>query len=341
MGRARVSLKPILNERSRKTTFMQRKKGLFKKISEFSTLCRVEACLIIYDDGNGNVGPVTWPQDPVVVRSIIENYDHQRIERPSKTFDIQDFFENRKNMIEAEISKLHKQAREIKYPTWDPSLSNMGEEQLSAFLANVNAKILACDKKIDMLKNVNQDEDNISFMASHPSQPNFMYNISQSQIINTSMELLSNNDERMNFTNATNQYVRGGGSILRNMQQGNACFSCIPDTTQERFTCSQSSQLNCFQNNSQSQLITHKGKNDTLNISNQFVEWTNTPIRIEDCYNPINGDIVGHASKPDISFLKNISTQSHNRLQGVVLPNLPPLLDQNQLHYHRNMHSLM
>ncbi|KAL3005252.1 hypothetical protein AAZX31_08G209900 [Glycine max] len=107
MGRKRITLKPISNERSRKSTFKQRKEGLITKNSQLSTMCRIEACLIVYDDMNDDVGTMTWPKDPTLVRPIIENYESQRAEKPPNTFVIDDFFENRKNMIESEISKLH------------------------------------------------------------------------------------------------------------------------------------------------------------------------------------------------------------------------------------------
>ena len=317
MGRKRITLKPISNERSRKSTFKQRKEGLITKISQLSTMCRVEACLIVYDEMNDDVGTMTWPKDPTLVRPIIENYESQRAEKPPNTFVIDDFFENRNNMIESEISKLHKQAREIKYPSWDPSLSNMGDEQLRAFIANVNAKIEACDQRIDMLKNTNQDEaNNINSMQNmHGSrQLNFMQNISQSQIIPTPAEPLvlnDNNGRVLNFANSTNQ-VGGASShginMLRNIQQDDAnCSSYMPSMAQ--------SKLNCLQNNSQSQLITLqtlrslKAKNKMVDFTNQVVvpqdsinqlgesldwtnhhgefEWANGLIGVEDWSNPL------------------------------------------------------
>ncbi|RDX87475.1 Agamous-like MADS-box protein, partial [Mucuna pruriens] len=190
-------------------------------MSEFCTLCGVEACLIMYDDDNGDVGPMTWPQDPIMVRSIIQNYELQlkKNKRPHKNFDIEDFFENRNNMVEAEISKVHKQITNIKYPIWDPIFKNMEEEQLKAFIDLVNAKIEACDHRINMLKN--HSEANFSVMqnmiqasasSSHPSQ-----------IIPTPMDPLNDNNGRMDFTNTINQIDRacnhGINNTIRNMQQ--------------------------------------------------------------------------------------------------------------------------
>ena len=79
MGRARITLKPISNERSRKATFIRRKKGLMKKISEFFKKCRGKHCLIVYDEGNGDVRPVISPQNPREVHSIIQFKSTMRI----------------------------------------------------------------------------------------------------------------------------------------------------------------------------------------------------------------------------------------------------------------------
>jgi len=153
MGRARgkLTLKHIQNERARRLTFNQRNKVLAKKVSDFSSKFGVEACLIVYD-GDGDGRPMTTPQDSTIVRSMLEKYEQQKIEGTTpKEFDVKDYFENKKNKVEVEISRVHKEFVKKKYPTWDPSFSNMDGEQLKAFTAIVNAKIEACDQRIRML----------------------------------------------------------------------------------------------------------------------------------------------------------------------------------------------
>ncbi|XP_061352571.1 agamous-like MADS-box protein AGL82 [Gastrolobium bilobum] len=116
MGRSRTTFKRIPNDKARKETFMQRRKGLMKKVSEFSTMCGVEACLIVYDE-NGDAQPMTWPRDPIKAHSIIEKYERQKNKKPLKAFDLEDFFKNKKNMVEAEISRVNKDILKTKYPT--------------------------------------------------------------------------------------------------------------------------------------------------------------------------------------------------------------------------------
>lgn len=180
MGRAKVTLKHIQNERARKVAFNQRRKGLMKKVSDFSILCEAKACLIVYDaDGNGE--PVTFPEDPAIVHSIIEKYETKKNNKndkpPPKIFDVEDFFDNRNGMVEAEITKIQKEILNIKYPTNDPSLNSMTMQQKLFMIAKLDAKIEACNVRINMLKNKSQ--------TSHPTQLNLVQqNISQDQQVN-------------------------------------------------------------------------------------------------------------------------------------------------------------
>jgi hypothetical protein len=170
MGRARgkLTIKHIQDWRARKSTFNQRSNGLAKKVSEFSSKFGVEACLIVYD-GDGR--PMTMPQDSTIVRSMLEKYKQQKIEGTTpKIFDVKDYFANKKNKIEADISKVHKEIVMKMYPTWHPCFMNMEGEQLKTFIAIVDAKIQACNHKINMLKKMQQSTEN-----------GFMLNTTQTQ----------------------------------------------------------------------------------------------------------------------------------------------------------------
>ncbi|XP_027338390.1 agamous-like MADS-box protein AGL80 [Abrus precatorius] len=352
MGRARITLKRIPKERTRKLTFKQRSKGLMKKIAEFSTMCGAEACFIVYD-GNGNVEPMTWPEDSRVVHSIIEKYENQKNERPPKTFNIEDFFENRKNMVEAEISRVQKEISKIKYPTWDKSYSKLGEEQLKAFIAMLDAKIGACDHRINMFKNMHQSEANFNFIqnmvhegatSSHASQLNFMQNVSQSQRIPIPLSQINDNNGMANFTNSTNQVDEAyfhRTNMLANLQQGDAYFNFMPNMAQVSGAPSHGSQLNFMQNISETQhnfesLRPQDDNNGMVNFTNpvdmpqdstnqlgesntnfanhlgEFERWVDEPTEIEEWINQLGGDLVDTVSQLDESVLQNTRVQSQN-----------------------------
>ncbi|KAJ1440047.1 hypothetical protein SESBI_02281 [Sesbania bispinosa] len=193
MGRPKLTLKCIPNERERNLAFMKRKKGLLKKMSEFSSMCGVDACLIIYY-GNGHAPTVTWPQDPAELYSIIQKYEHAKIEKPPKNFDLQDFFQIRKNSVESETSKVRKGILKIEYPTWHPSLHSLGVGELRNFIAVLDAKLEACNLRINMLKNKHPIEE-ANFI--------FMPNISQSQHLIDPLKPL--NDGTNQLGNSINQ----------------------------------------------------------------------------------------------------------------------------------------
>ncbi|KAK7286920.1 hypothetical protein RJT34_22282 [Clitoria ternatea] len=275
MGRARVKLRRIPNPRKRRLAFMQRRKGLIKKISEFSTMCDAEACLIVYDDGNGDKGPMTWPQDPTMVHSIIQRYEHYKKETNPKIFNMEDFFDCRKSMAMAEISRVQKEITNIKYPTFDKSFPNMGVEQMRAFIAMLDAKIEVCDDRINKLQNMAYQSGSSS---SHPSQLNIMQNnISQGQIDLAPMRPLNH-----------------GINTLESIQQGNnnSCFSFIPNMDQENVISSAPSQLNSLQNQ----------PNGVVNSTNQIGGY-------EDLFDELCGHIVGKANEPSQGATLEASSQ--------------------------------
>ncbi|KAI8370474.1 uncharacterized protein BYT42DRAFT_467437, partial [Radiomyces spectabilis] len=52
MGRKKIKIQPIKDERNRQVTFLKRKFGLMKKAYELSVLCNCEVALIIFNSNN-------------------------------------------------------------------------------------------------------------------------------------------------------------------------------------------------------------------------------------------------------------------------------------------------
>ncbi|WJX87248.1 hypothetical protein P8452_69458 [Trifolium repens] len=186
-GSGKLTLKQIQNEKVRKSAFIQRNKGLTKKVSEFSKNFGVDVCLIVYD-GDGK--PMTWPQDFPTLQSMLTKYEQQKIETTSKEFDAKDYFANKKNMVEAEIFRVRKKIVMNKYPTWSRCFNNMETEQLKGFIDIVDLKIQHCNQRINMLKNMQQSD-----------QTSFMQNIAQMQSValeNVASPQFSQLDDPMN-----------------------------------------------------------------------------------------------------------------------------------------------
>jgi ABC-type ATPase involved in cell division len=55
MGRKKIRIQPITDDRNRQVTFLKRKYGLMKKAYELSVLCNCEIALIIINNSNNKL----------------------------------------------------------------------------------------------------------------------------------------------------------------------------------------------------------------------------------------------------------------------------------------------
>uniref|UniRef100_A0A7N0RAU9 MADS-box domain-containing protein n=1 Tax=Kalanchoe fedtschenkoi TaxID=63787 RepID=A0A7N0RAU9_KALFE len=62
----------------RKITYRKRKETLMKKLDEITTLCGVNAGLIIYSDFEEGGGPLTWPANPEQVQGVVAQFKSMR-----------------------------------------------------------------------------------------------------------------------------------------------------------------------------------------------------------------------------------------------------------------------
>ncbi|XP_020216886.1 floral homeotic protein AGAMOUS [Cajanus cajan] len=191
MVRGRIAMKLIEKEKSRKTTFHKRKNGLMKKAYEFATLCGVDVGVIIYaPDFLKELE--TWPQDSEEIKRVIQKLQNTTRDRCPKVYDVEEYFSERMKKIEGEISKVHKAKIKVMYPTWDDSYNTLGEEQLRRFVGILDAKLDACNRRMNMLKRDSKGKAKAEsdtaeiltpYMASNlGSHMNFMQNMSQAQI---------------------------------------------------------------------------------------------------------------------------------------------------------------
>ncbi|XP_027344257.1 agamous-like MADS-box protein AGL80 [Abrus precatorius] len=207
MGRGRISMELIQKEKARKTTFQKRKSGLMKKVYEFSTLCGVDVCVIIYApmfDGQGLAEPETWPQDTKEVHRIIQKYHNTTSDRRPKMYDVQEYYKDRMKKVESEISKVCKEKLKIMYPTWDESFNALGEEQLRMFVSMLDVKLDACNQRMNMLEGdlkgkaiaeSDKVETLVPYLASSPSSHlNLMQNTSQAQNFPLPVKSISDNN---------------------------------------------------------------------------------------------------------------------------------------------------
>ncbi|KAI8872335.1 SRF-like protein, partial [Ramicandelaber brevisporus] len=68
MGRRKIQISEIPNERNRVVTFNKRKQGLMKKAFELSVLCRADVALIIFNSQNKLYQYCSSDMDEMLIR---------------------------------------------------------------------------------------------------------------------------------------------------------------------------------------------------------------------------------------------------------------------------------
>lgn len=156
MGRGKLALELISKEKSRKITFEKRKKGLIKKAKEFSILCGVDTCMIIYGTpaiSDRPEEPEIWPPDAQEVQRIIQRYRNEGIDcRMKRSVGLPDFFVNRKKKLDLELAKARSAVWEAKYPVSDDLIAGFSEEQLRSLLMALGNRLESAKKRLAALK---------------------------------------------------------------------------------------------------------------------------------------------------------------------------------------------
>ncbi|KAJ0099503.1 hypothetical protein Patl1_22059 [Pistacia atlantica] len=155
MGRGKLTMELIEKEKARMITYQKRKKGLKKKAQEFSTLCGVPTCLIIYGPKLQNHPAELdfWPKERKDVMEVINLYREKDFSahgnRPQSLID---FFSSRKRKVDDKITKLYKANLEAKFPRWDDRFNSFSVDQLKVLVAICDTKIEAARRRIEVLK---------------------------------------------------------------------------------------------------------------------------------------------------------------------------------------------
>ena len=152
----KLKLELIGNEKIRHRTFQNRQKGLRKKVHELSTLCGVEACMIICcPNGNGTYSSQScvWPENHYEVERIINKYINERKEEHGKrTVDLSGVLESRKTRAKFELQKLQEKNGETKGQTSETGLEldGLSYEKLMEIVNKLDKKLESVESLIDL-----------------------------------------------------------------------------------------------------------------------------------------------------------------------------------------------
>uniref|UniRef100_A0AAU7LJK3 MADS92 n=1 Tax=Hippophae rhamnoides TaxID=193516 RepID=A0AAU7LJK3_9ROSA len=185
MGRGKLPLELITKEKSRRTTFEKRKKGLMKKTYELSTLCGVKVCLLIFDYNNPLAEPETFPSNAEQVRSLVNKFEADQTET-KKNLTLHDFYRARLKKVKKEIegNRAQEHNRQISdFPSWDDRLNGFSIDQLFELLNLMQNKIEALDQQI-IMKNIMTQKSSIPVLDHHMIFDPYNYNPSLYSTLN-------------------------------------------------------------------------------------------------------------------------------------------------------------
>nr|XP_010312953.1 MADS-box transcription factor 2-like [Solanum lycopersicum] len=159
MGRSKIKVELIQDDKKRMKTLVTRKAGLFKKISELSILCDIKACMLIYDEGNNNNCEM-WPNDP---NELINLYKNQPFEGPTKRgktlsgdeIKVEKDPDSRFDYFENNEKKKADAIQVEKYPTWDSRFDYLSQKELQNLAGVLENRMENAKGRIELLKSMN------------------------------------------------------------------------------------------------------------------------------------------------------------------------------------------
>ncbi|CAN6278757.1 unnamed protein product [Urochloa humidicola] len=111
MARKKVALQWIANDATRRATFKKRRKGLMKKASELATLCDVEACVVVY--GEGESRPEVWPEAPGAAERVVARFkDVPELDQCKKMLDMEGYMRQQVDKLRENLHKAQRENRE-------------------------------------------------------------------------------------------------------------------------------------------------------------------------------------------------------------------------------------
>lgn len=153
MTRKKVKLVWIASDSARKASLKKRRVGLLKKVSELTTLCGVNAFVIIYSPEDNE--PAVWPSRPVVQQLLARFQSLPEMERSKKMMNQETYLKERVGKVQEQLKKLHKKNKEVEmanlmYQIYHgKSLDELHITELHGLLWLVEERMKEARKRID------------------------------------------------------------------------------------------------------------------------------------------------------------------------------------------------
>lgn len=162
MARRKVRIAFIMNNSARKATYNKRKKGLLKKASELSTLCGINACMIMYSPFDSS--PEVWPSVLGAQDVLAEFRNLPQLAQSKKMLDQESYLKQRLEKFNEQLMKQRNDNRE-------KEVTHIMFEILNGkWLQNLNLNVKDLDDLLwvidQKLKNINRKKDAATRVAT-------------------------------------------------------------------------------------------------------------------------------------------------------------------------------
>ncbi|KAK3002603.1 hypothetical protein RJ639_022375 [Escallonia herrerae] len=172
MGRSKLTLERIKDEKARLATLERRKNGLKKKAQHLAILCDVEVGMIYYAPKQNDTATAVeiWPEDSTF-RKLVDDFRLQHVQdRKKRALDLSNVFEDQRAKLESMAEKLRKLNDEVTYPIWGKAFYSLSEGQLRDLNFSLDRKVEFAKARIEWIRNgVTKENSSKSQSAFMPS----------------------------------------------------------------------------------------------------------------------------------------------------------------------------
>ncbi|XP_021289947.1 uncharacterized protein LOC110420881 [Herrania umbratica] len=158
MARKKVKLAWIVNDSARRTSLKKRRLGLLKKVSELTTLCGINACVIIYSPDETE--PVVWPSHDVVEQQLARFQSMPELERQKKMMNQETYLREKVTKAQEQLTKCQRRNKEIQMThfmhqiTEGKGLNELNLSELQGLTWFVEEKIKEIRKRFEFSQQV-------------------------------------------------------------------------------------------------------------------------------------------------------------------------------------------
>ncbi|EOY10299.1 hypothetical protein QUC31_010079 [Theobroma cacao] len=178
MTRNTVKISYITKDSARKATFKKRKKGLLKKASELSTLCGIDASVIIYSPYNTQ--PEVWPSPTEAERVLSKFKKMPKMDQSMEMMSQESFLKRRIELANKQLKKQCRDNREEEITqVMFQCLAGQGLENLNmmdlndlGWLLEQNMKDI--DRRIYMLTKASHSQRSVAAASATMATPEAM-----------------------------------------------------------------------------------------------------------------------------------------------------------------------